>query len=88
MKGRRLIVLLERLEEEAAQIWETGSVVVDGDVNVNEERVGRDVREESGLVDDYGVERKLGLLLLYLWSRKWWYLLLLLKTWYLLSNKS
>ena len=29
MKGRRLIVFLERLDEEAAQIGETRSVVVD-----------------------------------------------------------
>ena len=49
--------ILERLEEEAAQIGESKSVVVgdegdgrDDDVSVRE--------EESGLVDDYGVEPK------------------------------
>ena len=34
MKGRRLIVFLERLEEEAAQIRETRSVVVDVEEDV------------------------------------------------------
>ena len=52
--------ILERLEEEAAQIGETRSVVVedvedgrDDDVLVREEE-----EEEGGLVDDYGVEPK------------------------------